>query len=573
MNNNLLEKPKSWPAFKALALPYWCSSEKWKALALLAVVIALNLGMIYLQVQLNYWNGAFYDALQQLDWSAFKKLLVKFCGLAAIFIFIAVYAQYLSSALQIKWRQWLTEYFIAKWTEKQAYYRLSVTHYEIDNPDQRIAEDVHTFIALTLNLSLGLLTELVTLFSFLHILWILSGSLSFVLGQYTLYIPGYMVWAALLYAVIGTIITIWLGKPLVDIDFKQERYEADLRFGLVRVRENSESIAFYKGENVERNILSERLQRAVTNFWRAMQLKKRLTWFISGYSQVATIFPVVVAAPRLFTKVITLGTLMQIVNAFGRVQNAFSFIIDSFTTLAAWKAVINRLQWFNNGLLKTHTLPSLAILEGGNHLVVKELRLFKPDNTVLLTSCSLSLNYGERLLIQGASGIGKSTLLRAIAGIWPFAEGEVSYPLHQLRLSLSQKPYLPLGTLREAFYYPHVAHQQDAEFEEILRLTNLTHLSLELDEEKPWSHILSIGEQQRIAIARALLLKPDLLFMDEATSALDEATESILYQALIERLPNAIMISIGHRNTLRQFHNRFLKIANKTAKVLLTTES
>lgn len=572
MNNSLLTKPKFWPAFKALALPYWRSSEKWRAFALLAIVIALNLGMIYLQVQLNYWNGSFYNALQELDVVAFKKLIIQFCGLAFIFIMMGVYSQYLRSALQVKWRQWLTEYFIGRWTAQQTYYRMSVSNYTIDNPDQRIAEDVYTFITLTLNLSLGLLSQVVTLFSFLHILWSLSGALSLTLGQYELTIPGYMVWAALFYAIVGTLITFYLGRPLVDIDFKRERYEADLRFGLVRLREHSESIAFYRGEKSERRILSIRLQRVVKNFWQGMKLQKRLTWFFSGYNQISSIFPIVIAAPRLFTKEITLGTLMQTANAFGRVQDALSFIVDSFTTLAAWKAVINRLQSFNEGILKTHTLPRLIIPQKGNVLVLKEVGITKPDHTLLITPFSLSLNLGDRLLVQGSSGCGKSTLLRAIAGIWPFTEGEISYPQHTWRLSLSQKPYLPLGTLRETFYYPSRVPQRDSEFEAILRLTQLTHLAAELEEEKPWTHILSLGEQQRIAIARALLLKPDLLLMDEATSALDEEMEYLLYQALTERLPQTLIISVGHRSTLRPFHNRLLTIDGNTKRALFTLE-
>lgn len=551
-------KTALWRPFKLLAFPYWQSAEKWRALFLLVVIILLNLGIVYINVRINLWNKDFYNALQDLNFPAFKSLLLQFCGLAFIFIIMAVYAIYLRQVLQVRWRQWLTEYFLGKWTDRQRYYRLQLTDHVTDNPDQRIAEDVGAFVSSTLGLSIGLLNSLVTLFSFLHILWTLSGPLSFSIAGYAFYIPGYMVWVALIYALLGSCLTVWIGKPLVGLNFRQEKLEANFRFGLIRMRENSESIAFYRGEAREKAELSTRLQDAIDNFRRFMKRQKRLTWVTSGYGQIAIIFPVLVAAPRYFAKEIMLGELMQIVSAFRQVQDALSFIIDSFGTLAAWKAVINRLALFEEGLAQTETLPVLHIDDNDDALVLEDVTISKPDGTVLLAHLNLTLPRGGRLLIQGPSGCGKSTLLKTIAGIWPFAHGRIACPQQGLHLSLSQRPYLPRGTLREAFYYPQAAHADETALLEVLALTNLTHLIPYLDKEEQWEHMLSLGEQQRIAIARALLTMPEMLLMDEATSALDEEMENILYSELIKRLPQSLIVSVGHRSTLQAFHSHFL---------------
>ncbi len=543
-----------WRHFWLLAKPYWASSEKWPAFGLLALVIGLSLGMVFMNVQFNSWYNEFYDTLQKLDAAGFRSAIVRFTWLALGFIVIAVYALYFQQMLEVKWRRWLTEHYVARWLAGQGYYRLQLTDQGTDNPDQRIAEDVAQFVSSTLSISLGLLRSVVTLVSFIGILWTLSGPIT--LAGIT--IPGYMVWVALVYALVGTALTILIGRRLVGLNFQQQRFEADFRFGLVRIRENAESVALYRGETVERERLSARLAKVVGNFWALMRMQKRLGWFTSFWGQLAIIFPILVAAPRFFAKEITLGGLMQINSAFGQVYGALDFIIGSFTSLANWKAVIDRLSTFREGLEAVEKLPVLVPEYEGAKLALDNLTVKKPDGGVLLEGQTFSLAAGERLLIRGPSGCGKSTLLRALAGVWPYANGAIRYPAEGGVLFLSQKPYLPLGTLRAALHYPQPVTGDDAALLTLLDLAGLVHLAPRLDETDQWSHILSLGEQQRIAFIRALLVRPALLFLDEASSALDSAAEAKLYGALIERLPRSILVSVGHRDSLGDYHGRRL---------------
>ena len=543
-----------WRHFWQLARPYWTSEEKWRARGLLALVIALSLGLVFMQVQFNSWYNEFYNTLQKLDADGFRTAIIKFSWLALIYIVIAVYALYFQQMLEVRWRRWLTEYFIQRWLAGQGYYRLQLTDQGTDNPDQRIAEDVAQFVASTLSLSLGLLRSVVTLVSFIGILWVLSGPIT-LLGMT---VPGYMVWVAIVYALAGTALTILIGRSLVGLNFLQQRYEADLRFGLVRIRENAESVALYRGEPEESARLSACVGDVVANFWGIMRMQKRLGWFTSFWSQLAIIFPILVAAPRFFAQQITLGGLMQINSAFGQVYGALDFIIGSFTSLASWKAVIDRLSTFREGLEAVEKLPVLLPRREGALLAWRDLNVSKPDGTSLLSGQTLALQAGERLLIRGPSGCGKSTLLRALAGIWPYATGEVRYPATGEVLFLSQKPYLPLGSLRMALYYPQSPQGDDAELISLLAMAGLSHLVPRLDETDWWGQILSLGEQQRVAFIRALLVKPGLLFLDEASSALDSAAESALYGALLERLPQTILVSVGHRDSLNAYHDRIL---------------
>lgn len=543
-----------WRHFWQLTKPYWTSEEKWPAFGLLALVIGLSLGLVFMNVQFNSWYNEFYDTLQKLDQAGFKTAIIKFTWLALIYIVIAVYALYFQQMLEVKWRRWLTEHYIARWLAGQGYYRLQLTDQGTDNPDQRIAEDVAQFVSSTLSISLGLLRSVVTLVSFIGILWTLSGPIT--LAGIT--IPGYMVWVAIVYALIGTVFTILIGRKLVGLNFQQQRFEADFRFGLVRIRENAESVALYRGESVEGERLSARLTHVVANFWALMRMQKRLGWFTSFWSQLAIIFPILVAAPRFFAKEISLGGLMQINSAFGQVYGALDFIIGSFASLANWKAVIDRLSTFREGLETVENLPVLVPQRAGSMLTLQQLCVRKPDGTILLEDQSLSLYAGERLLIRGPSGCGKSTLLRALAGIWPYASGDIGYPEEGEVLFLSQKPYLPLGTLRTALYYPHPPAGTEEDLQSLLDLAGLAHLAPRLDETDQWSHILSLGEQQRVAFIRALLVRPKLLFLDEASSALDARAEATLYDALIARLPHSILVSVGHRESLNAYHGRTL---------------
>jgi vitamin B12/bleomycin/antimicrobial peptide transport system ATP-binding/permease protein len=546
----------------AMTYPYWFSEERWSARGLLLAVIALNLGIVYINVLLNKWNNAFYDALQARNYTVFLHQLIRFSWLAGLFIIFAVYQIYLNQMLQIRWRRWLTERYLNKWLTDAAYYRMQLVSGETDNPDQRIADDVPQFIASTLNLGIGGMRAVVTLISFVAILWGLSGTLA--IPGSSMRLPGYLVWAALVYALAGTCLTDWIGRPLVRLNFDQQRYEADFRFNLVRFRENAEGVALYHGENDEFRTFRERFRNIIRNWWSVMRQQKRLTWLTAGYGQAAIIFPIIVVAPRYFRGQILLGGLMQTASAFGQVQDSLSFIVSSYTDIAAWRAVVERLAGFQSALKVAHTQ---AATKGGIHhadgndgeLIVDDMELDLPNGKPLIAEVNFSLARGESALLSGPSGAGKSTLLRAIAGIWPFGRGEIRMPSNPRVLFLPQKPYLPIGTLREAVSYPMPAGGLDDEsLREALGAVGLTELAGRLDENSHWTLQLSPGEQQRIAFARALVQKPDWLFLDEATSAVDEPTEARLYRLLRDRLPCTTLFSVGHRATLRPFHDRQL---------------
>jgi vitamin B12/bleomycin/antimicrobial peptide transport system ATP-binding/permease protein len=548
-----------------LTRPYWTSEEKWSAWGLLLAVVALNLGNVFISVRINEWNNAFYNALQALNGGEFFHQIGIFCVLATFYIAFAVYALYLNQMLQIRWRRWLTRRYLGAWLADRAFYHLQLGD-STDNPDQRVSEDINQFTTYVLTLSLGLLTSVVSLVSFLFILWGLSGPASIALGKWgTLQIPAYLVWAALLYAGVGTWLTIKIGRPLVPLNFAQQRFEADFRFSLVRLRENAESVAFYGGEPAELGVFQERFRGIFENFWKIMKRQKQLTWFTAGYGQVAVIFPVVVVAPRYFAKQIGLGGLMQVVSAFSSVQSALSFIITSYTDIAAWQAVTERLSGFQERLLaiqRSMRAPrQIAVRREGVGVAVNDLDLDLPDGTPLLRGVAFAPEDGTSILIAGPTGAGKSTLLRAVAGIWPFGRGEIKLGNGGV-LFVPQRPYLPLGSLGNALLYPG-GHKGD--FPETKLLAALEQVGLgafadELDVVDNWSQRLSLGEQQRLAFARILLVKPALLFLDEATSALDEASEARLYGLLRTVSWQPTVVSVGHRSTLRSFHEQVLEI-------------
>jgi vitamin B12/bleomycin/antimicrobial peptide transport system ATP-binding/permease protein len=550
----------------ALAWPYWNSEEKWMARGLLLAVIALNLITVGLNVRLNAWNNDFYDALQQYNWPEFWRQFAIFGIIAFLLIVVAVYSLYLRQILHIRWRRWLTDRFLRNWLDNQAYYRMQLDHTTTDNPDQRISDDLDRFATITLALSLGLLSSFVTLASFVTILWTLSGALTIPLGGAgSIEIPGYMVFAALIYAVAGTLLTRWIGNPLVRLSFDQQRYEADFRFSMVRLRENAENVAFYGGEARELDTFNTRFARIVANWWGIIIRRKKLTWFTTGYSQLAIIFPFVVAAPRYFNKTIQLGGLMQISSAFNQVQDSLSFIITSYTEIAEYQAVVQRLSGFRermDGIAAENSAPQPIELERrGAGVEVDMLDLNLPDGQLLRPNISLAAGGGEALLITGASGLGKSTLLRAIAGLWPFGRGRIRVGDGRC-LFLPQRPYLPLGTLADALVYPRAAAELPRDsLTDALRAVGLPELVGRLDEEGNWAQRLSIGEQQRLAFARVLLARPEVVFLDEATSALDEAAEIALYRLLREAPWRPTIVSVGHHGTLRRFHDAVVDLA------------
>ena len=548
----------------ALTRPYWYSEERWQARGLLAVVVALNLGIVWINVEINKWQNLFYNALQDKDIVAFYQLLLQFTLLATAFIVCAVYQLYLNQMLQIRWRRWLTDYYLEAWVADRAYYRMQLTDRGTDNPDQRIAEDLALFVDKTLNLTLGLLSAVVTLVSFVAILWALSGTLEFTLGTTAMSIEGYMVWVALLYAVLGTWLAHLIGRPLIGLNFDQQKFEANFRFSLVRFRENTESIAIYGGEADETRKLRRRFLDVVNNWWEIMRRQKKLTWFRSGYGQVAIIFPYVVAAPRFFSGAIPLGGLMQTASAFSQVQEALSWFVSAYVQLAEWKATVDRLTSFRSAAASARTMArkgaGIDAVSEGTGLVAQRLKLDLPNEKPLLEPFDAAVRPGETVLVTGPSGSGKSTLFRAFAGIWPFGSGQVTRPSARM-LFLPQKPYLTIGTLREQLSYPAAPDTFDDEaYRVALAGCGLPQLAPRLDEEQHWSQILSPGEQQRIAFARAFLNRPEWLFLDEATASLDEASEALLYRLLREKLPGAAVISIGHRPTLAGYHERRWRI-------------
>ena len=550
-----------------IARPYWFSEDRWAGRGLLVAVIALNLGIVAINVMLNKWNNTFYNSLQDKDYAVFVSQLFRFTWLAGAFIVVAVYELYLNQMLQIRWRRWLTERYLNAWLEGGAYYRMQLSAGDTDNPDQRIAEDVRLFIAGagggggTLGLAIGGMRAVVTLVSFVTILWGLSGA--FTLPWIGLRVPAYMVWAALLYAIVGTWLTDLIGRPLVRLNFNQQRYEADFRFGLVRFRENTEGVALYRGEADELRGFRERFGAVVKNWWGIMRQRKRLTGFTAGYAQAAIIFPFVVAAPRYFRGEIPLGGLVQTASAFGQVQDSLSYIVSSYTELAEWRAVIERLAGFGRAIERARAEAAVQGIrrteEAGATLGLSHVDLMLPGGRALMEGVDLDFRLGDNALISGPTGSGKSTLFRAIAGIWPFGRGEIRMPAHGRFLFLPQKPYLPIGTLREVVSYPNLAGAvDDAVLRETLEAVGLPELAGRLDESAHWALRLSPGEQQRIAFARALVQKPDWLFLDEATSAVDESGEARLYTLLRDRLPGTTLLSVGHRSSLRPFHARQL---------------
>jgi putative ATP-binding cassette transporter len=546
---------------------YWRSEERWRARLLLSVIIALNLGHVYLLVLFNEWNNGFYNALQNYDKEGFFSSMGTFSILAICYIIVAVYELYLQQLLEIRWRRWLTQHYVQKWLSKRSYYQMQLLDNKTDNPDQRISEDLRMFVSLSLSLSLGLLKATVTLISFVAILWKLSGDLFIPIGENQISIPGYLVWVALLYSAVGTWLTVKIGNPLVGLNFNQQRYEADFRFSLVRLRENSESIAIYAGEQQEQEHLLKRFQMVFHNFKDIMLRQKKLTWFGSGYGQIAIIFPYLVVAPRYFAQQIQLGGLLQTTTAFGRVQDALSFFVDSYSSLAEWQAVVNRLNGFANTMSLVNDISEKETIKVGyavdSEFKVSELQVSLPNGDKLLKDINMVVHPGDSLLIMGPSGCGKSTLMRTLAGIWPFGEGSITVPKGQSTLFLPQKLYLPIGTLRDSVLYPRKSLGiKEEDICRVMELCKLGEFIDKLDQIADWSNILSLGEQQRIAFVRAIVQQPNWLFLDEATSALDETTEAELYKLLREKLVRAAIISVGHRNTLIGYHDHKLVIDN-----------
>ena len=561
----------------ALAAPYFNSDLKWQARGLLATIVALNLGTVFMLVQINDWNRLFYDALQNKDQGVFWTQLGRFSYLAFGYIVIAVYKLYLTQLLEMRWRAWMTTHMLDRWLAGHVFYRMELGRYQSnghaqpDNPDQRIADDLNQFTGYTVSLSMGLLNAVVTLVSFVGILWGLSGAFGFEAGGQHWEISGFMVWAAVVYCAVGSVISHFIGRPLMGLNFEQQKREADFRHHLIRVREYSESIALDRGEAVENQRLGARFAQVLANTLALMKAQKKLTWFTVGFGQAAVVFPFIVAAPRFFSGAIQLGELMQIASAFGRVQDSLSWFVDNYAALASWRATTDRLTSFEDSF---RALPLDGIDKfttqtddphASNHWQADGLALALPGGQALAPPTVFSVRPGDSVQVRGASGTGKSTLFRALAGIWPWAKGDIQRPAdHPGRtLFLPQRPYFPNGPLREALAYPEAATRYaDAELHTALTDALLPQLVGRLDEEGAWGQTLSGGEQQRLAVARVLLKKPRWLFLDEATSALDAPAEEALYQRLqaLVATENGAMVSVAHRPGVAAFHRSYVEM-------------
>ena len=546
-----------------IAIRYFRSEDRWAGLGLLAAVIAIQLAQVAIDVMVNAWRNRFYNALQQYDWDAFVRELLIFCALAGVGVVLGVYGLYLNQWLQIRWRRWMTDHYLSRWLDGANHYRMQLKRDAVDNPDQRIAEDVRSFVEQTLGIGVGLISAVVTLASFVVILWGLSEAAPLHLFGNEVSIPGYLVWGALIYAVIGTALTQWIGAPLVDLNFQKERREADFRFNLVRVRENGEQIALLRGEPAEHERLSARYGAVISNWYAIMSRTKRLVFFTGSYDQAAVIVPHILIAPAYFAKAVQLGGMMQTAEAFGSVQSSLSFFVTAYRTLAEWRAVVARLDGFEASIESAEALAGEARtidIAGSNQrdgIDLAQLLVSLPNGTPLVSAEAFSFKSDAHTLVTGPSGAGKSTLFRAIAGIWPFGRGSIAIPANATLMMLPQRPYFPVGTLRAAIAYPRPVDSFAADkVRNILTAVGLGRLEPQLDEEAHWNQILSLGEQQRLAIARALLHVPQYLFLDEATASLDEPSEARLYRLLAENLPDTTIISIGHRSTLQAFHQQ-----------------
>jgi putative ATP-binding cassette transporter len=569
MRRSLVTLAEAW----RLAAPFWRSEERGRALLQLGLLVALNLTLVGITVVYSFWSREFFNAMQNKDQKAFLELLLwwhkgetgwlpGFVVFAGVFILVAVYQTYLRQALQIRWRRWMTRQYLDHWLGARAYYRVALTDPGTDNPDQRIAEDIRDFIEHSLVLGFGILRNLVTLVSFVAVLWSLSGAMT----VFGVQIPGYLVWIALVYSVLGTWLANLIGRRLIPLNFNQQKTEADFRYALVRLRENAEGIALYGGEAEEKRGLLRRFTALVENWWAIMVTTKQLTFFTAGFNQTANVFPYVVVSPAYFSGAVTLGVMTQTAQSFGEVQGALSWFVDNYRAVAEWRAIVARLTGFDQAMQQAQREAAAgsgvhAVPGQGAALTLDGVTLRLPDGRVLLRDIGAEIAPGETVLIGGASGSGKSTLFRAIAGIWPYGEGTVRVPQDAVALFLPQRPYLPLGTLRHALCYPRGEDRfTEAEIRAALADAGLGHLAPRLDEEDAWDRRLSGGEQQRVALARALLLKPAWLFLDEATASLDSGSEAHFYRLLRERLPGTALVSIAHRPSVAQYHARLLRV-------------
>ena len=571
--------------FLRLAAPFFTSEERWMAWLLLVGVVALTLLQIGIAVRLNLWNRDFFNALESHDWDAFIFQMGMFALLAASTMGVAVYQAYVKQLLQLRWRRWLTAELVDRWLKDSRHYQLAFIEPDLDNPDQRISENTKHATEMAVEFALGVFDKGITLISFIGILWTVSGALDVTIGAVSFKIPGYMVFAALLYAGIGSGLTLLVGRPIIAANIRQNATEADYRFSLVRLRENSEAVAMIRGERDENRVLARYFGDVLASTMGLMRAQRQLMWLTSFYASVGIVYPTLVASPRFFAGIITLGVLMQITAAFGHVQTSLNYFVDNYPRIAEWRSHVERLLEFEDALgstgectsetgeVTTIVLTDCAAEGRKEELDFENLQITTIEGNIVIEDANTRIAKGERVLLTGPSGSGKSTLFRAIAGLWPWGCGKIIAPERRCMMFMPQRPYLPLGRLRAALTYPASPRKfTTAKLKAVLHRCGLDHLRDRLDERERWDRVLSVGEQQRLGFGRLLLHKPDWVFMDEATSALDEEMQQSVMAMFDKELAHTTVVSIAHRPGMEAFHNRTMKLVMAVEGARLVTK-
>lgn len=534
----------------ALCKPFWGDKRNWLAWVLFIVVILIGSAISYINVKINDWQKVFYDTLAQLETDNILRLLQEYGLYVLIFVVINVYRTWLRKLLIIRWREAMTAQFIHQWMSKQIFYKLAHRK-KMDNPDQRIAEDINLFIEYSIELTVSLLFNVIQLFSFLTVLWKLSGEPQFTLFGETFTVKGYLVWVALIYAIFGTIFTHLIGRKLHDLNYQQQVYEANFRSSLIRKQDNAEQIALYKGEQTEKISLANEFRHIVQNWRQLMDKERNLSFFTVGYARFSIILPTLLAIPLLIAKIVTIGGIMQIRTAFQVVLDSFSWFIYAYRSIPKWTSAVARLSQLQHEMEALEQQANVVQSATEKIIETENLTIFTPENSRLLQDISLSVVEPQWVHLKGESGLGKSTLLRVLSGIWDYHEGEYRTP-DKKALLIPQRSYLGEGTLSQVLSYPNREVYSPSQLTAALTKVGLTKWIDSLDKIENWPTVFSGGEQQRIAFARILLNQPELLYLDEATSSLDHAASQELMRMIKTELPNSAVIFISHQQDMAQ---------------------
>lgn len=527
-----------------------------KPLLFFVLIVTLTLFSVRLSLVHSTWYNNMYTALQEFNQTVFWEQMILFCFIAGFSVAAALISYYLNQRFSINWIEWLNTELLEKWMDKRAYYKSQYMGNNLDNPDQRIQQDIQSYVKTTLSLSTGVIDAVTSMISYTILLWGLAGPMT-LLG---IEIPRAMVYLVFAYVIFTTLIAFWLGKPLIRLNFANEKLNANYRYSLIRVKEYAESIAFYAGEKVEKSRLYKQFRAVIDNMWDIVFRALKFSGFNLVVSQISVVFPLLIQVGRYFEKQIKLGDLMQTLQVFGKLHSNLSFFRNTYDSFAEYKATLDRLTGFHYSVEAAQKQSKTDITDHPTDVIFQHLSVKSPMGKILIKDLNLTLTQGNSLLIQGQSGVGKTTLLRTIAGLWSYAEGKIFCPQHNT-LFLSQRPYLPQGNLLTALYYPDTTENVDlAKITRVLEQVQLAHLQDRLEQEQDWSRILSIGEQQRLAFARLLLHKPKVAFLDEASASLDEGMEHAMYRLIREELPNTTIISVGHRSTLVPLHQQQLEL-------------